>query len=238
MLAAQRLLPRSASLSHCRRWFGVQGKNAVPQKGLAGGKPFVYQDVFEPVTPVDIPYTKITSDFVTPIDIPSFNGQGAFVVAWHGASGNVIFDSHCRPSGSLNPICSPSSSILFSTFLHCQLLLLSPHNVRRHSRGVTPTRYHLISFLMPFPLSCHYHAQARPREVSKCNPRDSSCSQPQPCAKSRTSCDQVTSNRCPTSCRIRKRVTMTSLSHWSCSKTPTWLRIWCCQAARTQALPW
>ena len=41
-----------------RRGFAVQGKNAVPQKGVQV-KPFVYQDLFQAVNSVDVPYTKI-----------------------------------------------------------------------------------------------------------------------------------------------------------------------------------
>lgn len=59
------------------RLFGtVQGKHAVPQGNLkkASPKPFVYQDLFEPVNSIEVPYTKITSDFVKPVDL-SFNGE-------------------------------------------------------------------------------------------------------------------------------------------------------------------
>jgi hypothetical protein len=41
-----------------RRGFAVQGKHAVPQQGVKA-KPFVYQDLFQAVNCVDVPYTKI-----------------------------------------------------------------------------------------------------------------------------------------------------------------------------------
>ena len=66
----------AVSLLRRARAFGVQGKNAVPQGKMKkqAPKPFVYQDVFEPVNKVDVPFTKITSDFVTPVDI-NFDGE-------------------------------------------------------------------------------------------------------------------------------------------------------------------
>ena len=72
--AAQRQL--SNGRKSVARFFSVQGKHAVPQGGMkkAAPKPFVYQDLFEPVNAVDIPYTKLTSDFVQPVEI-TVNGQ-------------------------------------------------------------------------------------------------------------------------------------------------------------------
>eukprot|EP00750_Incisomonas_marina_P015996 INCI18840.3.p1 GENE.INCI18840.3~~INCI18840.3.p1 ORF type:complete len:263 (-),score=51.20 INCI18840.3:13-801(-) len=61
------------------RSFAVQGRHAVPQGKMkaAAPKPFQYQDVFEAVTPVDVPFTKIagSEQLVSGIDLSFGDGN-------------------------------------------------------------------------------------------------------------------------------------------------------------------